>query len=157
MLFRKDALEGIRTGEITLAFRQWKRPTVKTGGTLLTAVGQLTIVRVDIVALRALVADPRIALRKTPVKSEAELGSLRERLRKLDSSASKGAWTLRTLAVIEKNPAVRAGDLCVELGMEKEPFKINVRKLKRLGLTESLDVGYRLSPRGRTVLASLRR
>ena len=28
------------------------------------------------------------------------------------------------------------------------PFKRNVRKLKELGLTESLEVGYRLSPRG---------
>ncbi len=191
MLFRKDTLEGIRAGDITLAFRRWKRPTVKSGGTLLTAVGQLSIVRVDIVALRdisardaelagfatrdallnelqqradgdvyrvelgALVADPRIALRKKPVESDAELESLRARLRKLDSSASEGAWTLQTLEVIEMNPAVRAGDLCEMLGMEKEPFKINVRKLKRLGLTESLDVGYRLSPRGETVLASL--
>ena len=28
-------------------------------------------------------------------------------------------------------------------------FKRDVRKLKELGLTESLPVGYRLSPRGR--------
>jgi ribosomal protein S19E (S16A) len=27
-----------------------------------------------------------------------------------------------------------------------------VRKLKELGLTESLEVGYRLSPRGRALL-----
>ncbi len=31
-------------------------------------------------------------------------------------------------------------------------FKTNVRKLKALGLTESLEVGYRLSPRGRAFL-----
>jgi hypothetical protein len=31
-------------------------------------------------------------------------------------------------------------------------FKADVRKLKELGLTESLEVGYRLSPRGRAVL-----
>jgi hypothetical protein len=43
---------------------------------------------------------------------------------------------------------VRAGDLAVELGREREPFKIDVRKLKNLGLTTSLEVGYRLSPRG---------
>jgi hypothetical protein len=35
------------------------------------------------------------------------------------------------------------------------PFKRRVRQLKELGLTESLEVGYRLSPRGRTVLARL--
>ncbi len=39
-----------------------------------------------------------------------------------------------------------------ELGRERLPFKADVRKLKRLGLTESLDVGYRLSPRGRAYL-----
>jgi hypothetical protein len=43
---------------------------------------------------------------------------------------------------------VRAGDLCGVVGLEQQPFKVNVRKLKTLGLTESLDVGYRLSPRG---------
>jgi hypothetical protein len=32
--------------------------------------------------------------------------------------------------------------------VDKLPFKLNVRKLKALGLTESLEIGYRLSPRG---------
>ena len=32
---------------------------------------------------------------------------------------------------------------------EIAPFKADVRKLKELGLTESLRIGYRLSPRGR--------
>ena len=36
------------------------------------------------------------------------------------------------------------------------PFKLNVRKLKALGLTESLEVGYRLSPRGKSLLHRLR-
>jgi hypothetical protein len=31
-------------------------------------------------------------------------------------------------------------------------FKRDVRKLKELGLTESLEVGYRLSPRGAALL-----
>ena len=43
-------------------------------------------------------------------------------------------------------------DLAASLGMEKLPFKRDVRKLKELGLTESLPVGYRLSPRGRAYL-----
>ena len=38
------------------------------------------------------------------------------------------------------------------VGREKPPFKRDVRKLKELGLTESLERGYRLSPRGRAVL-----
>lgn len=33
------------------------------------------------------------------------------------------------------------------LGQERTPFKRRVRRLKELGLTESLRVGYRLSPR----------
>lgn len=54
--------------------------------------------------------------------------------------------------LIAERPAVRAGDLAASLGRETQPFKIDVRKLKRLGLTESLAVGHRLSPRGRAVL-----
>ena len=35
------------------------------------------------------------------------------------------------------------------MGSDRPSFKINVRKLKELGLTESLEVGYRLSPLGK--------
>ena len=38
---------------------------------------------------------------------------------------------------------------------ELPTFKRRVRQLKELGLTESLEVGYRLSPRGRAVLDRL--
>ena len=58
----------------------------------------------------------------------------------------------RVLAAIGDHPGLRAADLCRQVGQERLPFKINVRKLKALGLTESLEVGYRLSPRGRAVL-----
>ncbi|CAN5758193.1 hypothetical protein BH20ACT23_BH20ACT23_17740 [soil metagenome] len=57
--------------------------------------------------------------------------------------------------MIRDNPAVRAADLAVTLGRETQPFKRDVRKLKELGLTESLEVGYRLSPRGRFLLERL--
>jgi hypothetical protein len=50
---------------------------------------------------------------------------------------------------------VRAEDLAASIGREKLPFKRDVRKLKELGLTESLLVGYRLSPRGRALLDQL--
>jgi hypothetical protein len=40
--------------------------------------------------------------------------------------------------------------------LETQAFKTDVRKLKGLGLTESLEVGYRLSPRGVALLAALR-
>lgn len=48
--------------------------------------------------------------------------------------------------------AVRAGDPAADLGRERLEFKADVRKLKRLGLTESLEIGYRLSTRGRAYL-----
>ncbi|MEM7311822.1 MAG: ASCH domain-containing protein [Planctomycetota bacterium] len=43
MLIRTAILKRIQSGEITLAFRRWKRATVKAGGTLNTAIGQLSI------------------------------------------------------------------------------------------------------------------
>lgn len=50
-------------------------------------------------------------------------------------------------------PATRAADLAAGFGRETAPFKLDVRKLKHLGLTESLEVGYRLSPRGEAHLS----
>ncbi len=47
MLIRREILERIRSGEVTLAFRRWRRPTVKSEGTLLTAIGLLAIKRVE--------------------------------------------------------------------------------------------------------------
>jgi hypothetical protein len=54
--------------------------------------------------------------------------------------------------MIAARPAVRAGDLAEAVSREREPFKLDVRKLKNLGLTISLEVGYRLSPRGEEYL-----
>ena len=42
-------------------------------------------------------------------------------------------------------------------GRETLPWKSQVRRLKELGLTESLPIGYRLSPRGRQVRDAARR
>ena len=47
MLFRQDVLRRIAEGEVTLAFRRWRRPTVKAGGTLRTRVGVLAIDSVE--------------------------------------------------------------------------------------------------------------
>jgi hypothetical protein len=59
------------------------------------------------------------------------------------------------LQLIADRPGVRAGDLAEAAGRERLAFKTDVRKLKELGLTESLEVGYRLSPRGRALLSRL--
>ena len=60
---------------------------------------------------------------------------------------------MQTLALIARRPQVRAPDLAAELGRQRDPFKIDVRKLKNLGLTISHPVGYELSPRGIAYLA----
>lgn len=172
MLIRVADWERIRSGEVTLQFRRWKRPTVRAGGTLRTSLGVLAIDAVDVVTrasraealaagftsvrelmssvdgrdgslyrirLRFVGEDPRIALRSSSDVDGLELSDV-------------GVALLRLIAA---NPGVRAADLAAAVGREKLPFKADVRKLKAKGLTESLEVGYRLSPRGEAYLRSL--
>lgn len=188
MLLRRATLDAIAAGEVGLAYRRWRRPTVKAGGTLTTKVGVLSIDAVEVVdparitardakragfaspdelraeldrygdgdvhriSLRRIGDDPRIALRKKSRLSKADVEELTLKLARMDR---RSPWTRRTLELIAEHPARRAPDLAAMLGVETAVFKPNVRKLKALGLTESLDVGYRLSPRGRALLARL--
>lgn len=99
--------------------------------------------------------DPRIALRDNAEIDDDELATIRARLDRFDAASRHGAWTRPTLRLIAERPAVLAAVLAETLGRELQPFKRDVRKLKELGLTESLEVGYRLSPRGRVVLQRL--
>ncbi len=96
--------------------------------------------------------DPRVAERARDDLSHDDVAELRQRLARLDRASTHGPWTAEVLALIAERPAVRAGDLADALGRERLAFKTDVRKLKALGLTESLDIGYRLSPRGRAWL-----
>ena len=107
------------------------------------------------VRLRHAGADSRIALRQNADLGDDELQALAARLGRMDARSGDGAWTLRYLELLQEHPATRAADLAADVGMEKLPFKQRVRRLKELGLTESLAVGYRLSPRGRRVLRHL--
>jgi hypothetical protein len=109
------------------------------------------------VKLRYAGADPRIELRARDELTEAELHELKARLDRLDKGSKHGPWTRTVLELIAAQPEVRAVDLAAGLGREKLPFKRDVRKLKELGLTESLERGYRLSPRGEAVLRALDR
>jgi hypothetical protein len=185
MLFNRRALDGIEAGEIDLAFRRWKRPTVKEGGTLRTRAGVLGIDSVERIGERRIDAaqarragfeskrellaslrpqgrlyrvrfhrigdDPRKALRARARISRSERAELDARLDRMDRGRGE-PWTRRVLELIRDHPETLAADLATSLGMEKLPFKRDVRKLKELGLTESLPVGYRLSPRGRAYL-----
>jgi hypothetical protein len=188
VLLNTATLERIRAGEITLAFRRWKRPTLRAGGSLLTPAGRLAIgavERIDIsdvtsadarkagfasvaelasaldyrddplyrVEVGPLTADPRVALRETP-PVYAELSAIVARLASMDTRAAR-PWTVETMRLIADRPGVRAGDLARALGEERLRFKANVRKLKALGLTRSLEVGYELSARGRAVLRAM--
>jgi len=81
-----------------------------------------------------------------------DVAEIARRLARLDAASPTGPWTAATLALIARRPAVRAAELAAELGRERAPFKLDVRKLKRLGLTISLERGYRLSPRGEAYL-----
>jgi hypothetical protein len=185
MLFNLRALDGIKAGEIDLAFRRWKRPTVKTGGRLRTRAGVLGIDAVEPIGERQIDAeqarragftskrelleslrsegrlyrvrfhrigdDPRTALRARASIGRSERAELDARLDRMDRARGE-PWTRRVLELIRDRPETLAADLAASLGMEKLPFKRDVRKLKELGLTESMPVGYRLSPRGRAYL-----
>lgn len=192
MLFRDNIMEAIRQGRVKLAYRRWKRPSVKSGGTLLTAIGLLHIDEVTVVpesditeatakesgfpSKRALFAeldkrpgtlyrirfhyggdDPRIALRENGEVSETEMEKILKKLQGLDERSPYGPWTRRTLGIIAQRPAERAGDLAEALRIDKDWLKISIRKLKNMGLTESLEIGYQLSPRGETVLGAWKR
>lgn len=96
--------------------------------------------------------DPRIALREQSQLLENELDELRKQLDRFDQRSRYGKWTRRVLVALKDHPSMKAGDLAILLDVEKEWLKINIRKLKNLGLTESLGTGYRLSPRGQSLL-----
>lgn len=190
MLLKMQTLEGIANGSISLAFRRWRKPAVKAGGTLKTAIGVLAIDAVDVVDESAITAkdavragfasaaelkkdlagrtegdvyrvrlryageDPRIALRADDSLDDDVIDDLRTRLQRLDRTR---AWTRKTLELIAAHPGRRSPELAELVGQDTPTFKANVRKLKALGLTESLEVGYRLSPRGSTLLNHLRK
>jgi hypothetical protein len=81
-----------------------------------------------------------------------DVEAIRKKLAKMDA---KAPWTAETLAIIDARPRVVAKELAAALGRETLPFKTDVRKLKKLGLTQSFEVGYEISPRGRAYLRAI--
>ncbi len=100
---------------------------------------------------------PRDALADDDALDAAAQEEIVERLARMDRRSRRGAWTARTLSAIRDAPGRRAGDLAQAQSCETAAFKADVRKLKALGLTTSLEIGYRLSPRGQVVLAEIER
>jgi hypothetical protein len=97
-------------------------------------------------------SDPRADLAATAALSPDDRADLDRRLDRLDRASSHGPWTRAVLGKIAERPAVRAAELAADFGRETQPFKLDVRKLKNLGLTISLERGYRLSARGQAYL-----
>ncbi|GAA2862494.1 hypothetical protein GCM10010517_21450 [Streptosporangium fragile] len=96
--------------------------------------------------------DPRDALSEDADLDDAQVAEIRERLARMDRRRAE-PWTHGMLRLIAARPGERAADLAAVLGRETAAVKLDVRKLKELGLTHSLTVGYRLSPRGEAYLA----
>jgi len=190
MLFWLKTLADIALGEVTLAFRSWKRPTVKAGGRVRTASGVVLIGGIAVVEMSALSEkdssaagfptlealremlgsddgapvyrieliglepDERVALRGEASLSDADWHALTARFARWDKTAP--GYFPSILRAIGAHPEVRAADLAAKAGVETLKFKQDVRKLGEFGLTESLESGYRLSPRGEAVLEKLR-
>jgi hypothetical protein len=196
VLFNDAERAAIARGELTEAFRHWKRPQAVAGARhRLAPFGMIEIVEVAEVASATLTArnaeaagfaslaallddiekwgrkyagnalyrvvfrfvgageagavDPRAALASDDALSAEDVAAIAAKLDRMDARAPDGAWTRATLRLIAEHPGRRAGDLAEMLGRERLAFKRDVRKLKELGLTLSLEVGYELSPRGR--------
>ena len=176
MLFSADTWSGIADGSITVTYRRWKRPQAVVGHRYRTGGGFIVVDAVDIVDESevpedvVLRGDPslpvtRIRFHLDPsdrdpraelaADTEVDVDTITRRLERMDASSPKGPWTRVTLELIRDRPACRAADLAAVLGRERDDWKRDVRKLKELGLTLSLPVGYRLSPRGEAYLRAV--
>lgn len=187
MLFRSKDLKAIVAGARTLAFRRWKRPTVKVGSTVRTHMGLVGIDAIEAIdpatlseleareagypGLHELVAmfdaregtcyrirlhyagpDVPDGLADKAVLTPDERATIDVKLARLDAHSEIGPWTATTLRLIADYPGLVARELSKLAGRERDSFKRDVRKLKALGLTISLEVGYRISPRGEAYL-----
>lgn len=96
--------------------------------------------------------DPRDELAHAASLTAADVAAITVTLARLDRASSRGPWTGAVLALIADRPGVVSTVLAEAMGWERQDFKLRVRRLKQLGLTLSLDVGYRLSPCGESYL-----
>lgn len=100
-------------------------------------------------------ADPRINLREQTELSEQEFEDLKKKLRRLDNYSRQGHWTEKILLTIKDNPNLHAIGIAKLTGFDKEWLKLNIRKLKNMGLTISHNIGYEISPLGEQFLFRL--
>jgi hypothetical protein len=103
-----------------------------------------------LITVSFLAPDERPGLAADDVLTDADIAAITAQLDRWDAVGTP--WTRAYLRMIGENEAVRAPDLAARVGLDVPRFKRRVRQLKGIGLTISLDVGYRLSPRGRAYL-----
>ena len=96
----------------------------------------------------------RVALALEDELTREDVEEIAAKLARMDG---KKPWTQKTLALIGKHPRIAASKLAAKLGRETPEFKADVVKLKKLGLTQSFEVGYEISPRGRAYLAAAKK
>ncbi len=98
--------------------------------------------------------DPRDELASGATLTDTEAASIAARLARMDSLSKRGPWTATVLGQIASQPGVVSTVLAEQIGWDRPDYKLHVRRLKEMGLTISLDVGYKISPRGAAYLAS---
>jgi hypothetical protein len=149
-----ESVEVIAPGDITPALATAAGfPDVETAVTYLRGDPDLPLYCIRFRPLDG--PDPRDELAGTADLSDADIETIGKRLARLDAASKLGPWTSEVLDQIASRPAVSSALLAADLDWDRPDYKLHVRHLKTLGLTISLDVGYRLSPRGRAYLARI--
>lgn len=100
--------------------------------------------------------DPRVKLREQTDLSKDELNEIVEKLDCFDKYSKSGDWKRELLNLIAKNPGSRSLELANIMDTPQDKLKLNVRKLKNLGVTISLGTGYKISPRGKKLINKLK-
>jgi hypothetical protein len=147
-VLRLDRVTIVDEGDITA--EDVRRSGMSVDDLRASIAGDGTLLRIE---LRLAGDDPRIALRER-LPERAEFDAIVARLARFDAACST-PWTTRCLQLIADQHGIVSRALAPQAGADVPTFKRRVRQLKELGLTESLEVGYRLSPRGRAVLEYL--
>ena len=150
-----ESVEVISPDDITAALAEAAGfPDVRTAVADLRGDSDLPLYCIRFRALDS--PDPRDELARTDSLADADIAAIRKRLSRLDAASKRGPWTTEVLDQIAGQPAVSSAVLAADLDWDRPDYKLHVRHLKALGLTISLDVGYRLSPRGQAYLSRLR-
>ena len=182
MLFKTRFHEGIRSGDITMTIRAWQKAQATPGKEYkLGATERIAVTVVDPISLSEIrprdakasgfsSTDELVEMlrkesgRKLTARSKLYRVRFRYAGERKDDAPSysrdelnarldrMGEWSRKILKLIAENSGVSSAILAKQMGRERFSFKADVRKLKRLGLTRSLEVGYEITSAGRSML-----